>query len=121
MRRFFLICISLAAAICDFDVDDSVFLITSPAHRNASRVAIQALMRDQNLTGLCDNNRVVQLAAVGGVSRWKRNGSLFLLNGDGDLIHEYSPGAVESDVLMCIICALLTFIVAKSKADGAFC
>ena len=55
--------------------------------------------------------RLAQLAAVGGVSRWKReNGTRIVLNNDGAMTHAYSPGAVESDVMLCIICVLLTFI-----------
>ena len=65
--------------------------------------------------------RMAQLAAVGGVSRWKRggeNGTQIVLNDDGAMLHVYSPGAVESDVMLCIICVLLTFIVMmKNKKD----
>jgi hypothetical protein len=53
------------------------------------------------------------LAGVAGMSRWlrdKTDPSLILLTEEGTLIHPYSPGAVESDVMLCIICALLTVI-----------
>jgi hypothetical protein len=88
--------------------------------RNASRHAVLNLMLRQDIPPspsqlrlLSDDAllRLAQLAAVGGVSRWKReNGTKILLDGDGVMMHAYSPGAVESDVMLCIICVLLTFI-----------
>ena len=65
--------------------------------------------------------RLAQLAAVGGVSRWKReNGTRIVLNNDGAMTHVYSPGAVESDVMLCIICVLLTFIAMNIKRADVF-
>jgi hypothetical protein len=101
---------------------ESVFIISDPHHRNISRHAVMNLMLQQDIipsqlrllsdVGLL---RMAQLAAVGGVSRWKReNGTRFFLNKDGVLLHAYSPGAVESDVMLCIICVLLTFIAMMS-------
>jgi hypothetical protein len=92
---------------------DSVFFITSPRHRNVSKTAILSLMKLQNIATPSDYDacRVAQLAAVGGASRWKRNGTRLVLDEGGALTHDYSPGAVESDVMLCIVCVLLTFIV----------
>ena len=52
------------------------------------------------------------LAAVGGISRWNRaeGSNLILLTEDGILTHPNSPGAVENDLMLCIVCALLTVI-----------
>lgn len=88
---------------------------------DASRRELSNLMRRQSvsqrlteLRALSDTDlfRMAQLAAVGGASRWKRDdaSNLILLTKDGQMIHPYSPGAVESDVMMCVICALLTVI-----------
>jgi len=53
------------------------------------------------------------LASVARISRWtrdKNNVAQFLITENGRLLHPYSPGAVESDVMLCIICVLLTVI-----------
>ena len=52
------------------------------------------------------------LAAIGGISRWNRadDSNLILLTEDGILTHPNSPGAVENDLMLCIVCALLTVI-----------
>ena len=67
-----------------------------------------------DLRALSDTDlfRLAQLAAVGGSSRWKRDdaSNLILLTKEGQMTHPYSPGAVESDVMLCVICALLTVI-----------
>jgi hypothetical protein len=107
---------------------ESVFIISDPSHRNVSRHAVLNLMIQQDIVpsqlrllndvGLL---RLAQLAAVGGVSRWKReNGTRIVLNNDGAMTHAYSPGAVESDVMLCIICVLLTFIAMNIKRADVF-
>ena len=107
---------------------ESVFIMSDPSHRNVSRHAVLNLMIQQDIVpsqlrllndvGLL---RLAQLAAVGGVSRWKReNGTRIVLNNDGAMTHAYSPGAVESDVMLCIICVLLTFIAMNIKRADVF-
>ena len=57
--------------------------------------------------------KMAMLASVGGMSRWVRDAAdsaLLTITEEGHLIHPYSPGAVESDVMLCVICALLTVI-----------
>ena len=87
----------------------------------ASRRALSNLMRRQSISldlqqlhALSDVElfRLALLAAVGGASRWKRDeaSNLILLTKDGQMMHPHSPGAVESDVMLCVICALLTVI-----------
>ena len=94
--------------------------VTPVSGHVAARRALSSLMRRQSIPqklqelralGDADLCRLAQLAAVGGVSRWKRtNDELILLTENGQMIHPYSPGAVESDVMLCVICALLTVI-----------
>jgi hypothetical protein len=83
------------------------------------RKSIQDLMIRQNIPQTIAEIRklddvslykLAMLASVGGMSRWGRDGSLLSITEDGHLIHPYSPGAVESDVMLCVICALLTVI-----------
>jgi hypothetical protein len=57
--------------------------------------------------------RVAMIASVAGISTWKRDAatnSLFQLTEQGRLVHPYSPNAVESDVMLCVVCALLVVI-----------
>jgi hypothetical protein len=104
---------------------DSIFAlqsgVTPVSGHVAARRALSNMMRRQSipqeisdLRSLSDADlfRLAQLASIGGVSRWKRNTSndLILLTDNGQMIHPYSPGAVESDVMLCVICALLTVI-----------
>ena len=115
----------------DFDeAMESVFIISDQTHRNVSRHAVLNLMMQQDivpsqLRTLSDAGllRLAQMAAVGGVSRWKRggkNGTKIFLSNDGAMLHAYSPGAVESDVMLCIICVLLTFIAMNIKHADVF-
>jgi len=91
-----------------------------PADKQVCRKSLLDLMARQgiptqiaSLRALSDSDlyRLALLAAVGGMSRWKRDDDNNLLfTEDGHLIHQFSPGAVESDVMLCLICALLTVI-----------
>lgn len=57
--------------------------------------------------------RVAMIASVAGISTWKRDAStdtLFQLTDQGRLVHPYTPNAVESDVMLCVVCALLVVI-----------
>ena len=86
------------------------------------RRSIQDLMTRQNIPQTIADLRklddvslykMAMLASVAGMSRWGRDasdGNLLTITEDGHLIHPYSPGAVESDVMLCVICALLTVI-----------
>ncbi len=132
MRLLFFILV--LAPPCHGDAFDeameSVFILSDQTHRNVSRHAVLNLMLQQDiipsqLRTLSDASllRLAQLAAVGGVSRWKRggeNGSRIFLNNDGAMLHAYSPGTVESDVMLCIICVLLTFIAMNIKHADVF-
>jgi hypothetical protein len=120
---FFTLVLTMAAADEFGAAMETVFALNSgtgpvSAHA-ASRRALSNLMLRQSipftaaeLRALTDTEllRIAQLAAVGGASRWKRNDNLILLGKDGQMAHPYSPGAVESDVMLCVICALLTVI-----------
>jgi len=105
---------------------DQVFSMASQANpvsnNEACRRSIQDLMTRQRIPqNIADIRRLddvmlfqlAMLASVAGISRWGRdpyNSTLLKITDDGRLIHPYSPGAVESDVMLCIICALLTVI-----------
>ena len=55
--------------------------------------------------------RVAMISAVAGISTWKRDAnSLFQLTDHGRLLHPYTPNAVETDVMLCVVCALLVVI-----------
>ena len=57
--------------------------------------------------------QIAMTASVAGVSSWKRDtvsNTLFQLTDQGRLVSPYTPNAVESDVMLCIICALLIVI-----------
>ncbi len=135
MRR--LLFLVLAVGADDFGTAmDAVFTLQSGAGpvsaHAASRRALSNLMRRQaipsaapDLRALPDAElvRMAQLAAVGGASRWKREENLIVLAKDGQMMHPYSPGAVESDVMLCVICALLTVIAINhvvSKSPDSF-
>lgn len=61
---------------------------------------------DERLTQLA------MVAAVGSISSWRRSSEgHFLLDERGALVHMHSAGAVESDIMMCIVCALLAVVV----------
>jgi hypothetical protein len=105
---------------------DHVFSMSSQANpvsnNEACRRSIQDLMTRQHIPQKIADLRnlddvalfqLAMLASVAGISRWGRdpyNTTLLKITDDGRLIHPYSPGAVESDVMLCIICALLTVI-----------
>jgi len=92
----------------------------SPADKQACRKSLLDLMARQgiptqtiSLRALSDADlyRLALLAAIGGASRWRRDDDNNLIfTEDGHLVHPFSPGAVESDVMLCLICALLTVI-----------
>lgn len=69
----------------------------------------------QTLRALSDAElyRLAVLAAIAGLGQWKRdvarNGTL-LIDDRGRLIRELVPDTVQSDVMLCIVCALLTMI-----------
>ena len=71
-----------------------------------------ARLRSTNDTSDAQLLRIALLAGVGCVSRWRRTpeGRLLLDEG-GSLLHPYSPSAVESDVMLCIVCTLLAVVV----------
>jgi hypothetical protein len=57
--------------------------------------------------------QIAMTASVAGISSWKRDSTsntLFQLTEQGRLVSPYTPNAVESDVMLCIICALLIVI-----------
>ena len=96
---------------------------SNPVSNNeVCRRSVQDLMTRQNIPQTIAELRklddislykLAMLASVGGMSRWGRDSAdsnLLTITEDGHLIHPYSPGAVESDVMLCIICALLTVI-----------
>lgn len=105
---------------------DAVFVLASKARsvsgNMACRQSILDLMVRQTIPTNAEAIRTLSntqllslamLASVGGISTWKRDASddyLFQLTDEGRLIHPYSPNAVETDVMLCIICALLIVI-----------
>ena len=105
---------------------DSAFVLASQAapvsNNMACKKSILDLMIRQNIPhespdairSLSDRElyKLAMMAAVAGISRWTRNdnNTLLALTEDGKLIHPYSPGVIESDVMLCVICALLTVI-----------
>jgi hypothetical protein len=105
---------------------DTTFVLQSGSTQVSAHMAcvrsIMDLMVRQNipvtaesLRGLNDTAllRLGMLSAVAGVSTWKRDapmGVLFQLSEDGRLIHPYTPNAVETDVMLCVVCALLVVI-----------
>ena len=134
----FVLLITIAAADEFGAAMETVFALSSGtgpvSEHAASRRALSNLMLRQSipsaaaeLRALTDTEllRMAQLAAVGGASRWKRDegNNLILLGKDGQMAHPYSPGAVESDVMLCVICALLTVIAINhvvSKPSDSF-
>ena len=57
--------------------------------------------------------QVAMLASVASISTWKRdapNNALFQLTEQGRLVSPYTPNAIESDVMLCVICTLLIVI-----------
>jgi hypothetical protein len=91
--------------------------------------AIAALLQRQGIptTALAlrslDDTELLQLAmlaAVGGVSRWARTKAhqqlgakavRLLLDDRGGLVHTLSPGAMQNDVMLCVISALLAVLL----------
>ena len=89
-----------------------------------TRQRIPCLAAD--LRGLSDAGlyRIALLASIGGMSeQWQRDAATdaFLLDESGRMQPAFAPSQVESDVMMCIICALLGVIaiyyVALPSAD----
>lgn len=123
---FFLFFFAAGASAQAFgDAMNAVFALQSGAGPVSAHLAsqrrVEGLMRRQGipqdaaeLRTLPDAQllRLAQLAAVAGVSRWKRDDATnaILLTDGGEMMHPFSPGAVESDVMVCVICALLTVI-----------
>jgi len=79
------------------------------------------LMRRQRIPATADGLRALAdadlvrvglLAAMGGLGQWVRDPSTdsFLVDDDGRLVRALVPTTVENDVMLCIICALLTVI-----------
>jgi hypothetical protein len=66
-------------------------------------------IKNMDLTSLY---KFVILASISGISHWKRNPSSnkIILTDNGYPIHPSSPINVESDIMTCIICALLIVI-----------
>jgi hypothetical protein len=71
-------------------------------------------VRLESLRALPDADlyRIALMSAVGGVGQWKRDEltDALLLDEQGTLLRAFVPNTVESDVMLCIICALLTVI-----------
>ena len=87
----------------------------------ACRRRVLDLMRRQRipaspekLRSLSDTDlmRVGILAAMGGLGQWVRDPGTdaVMVDDDGRLVRALVPTAVENDVMLCIICALLTVI-----------
>ena len=109
-----------------YEALDEIFSMASyanPASNNEACVnSIRDLMKRQEIPLATAELRMLNdvqlhklaiLASVAGISRWTRdkdNVTKFLIAENGHLLHPYSPGAVESDVMLCIICVLLTVI-----------
>lgn len=67
--------------------------------------------------------RIAVVAAIGGMDGgpWKRDedgGRLFLLDENGVLVHSVVPAAMESDVMLCLIIALLAVVVMQALASS---
>ena len=91
---------------------------STPSRMAPARRRFAALMRRQQLPmdaasvrALSDAevSRLLLLAAVGGMdTSWRRNAERrWMVDAHGRLIPAFAPNQVESDVLLCIICALL--------------
>jgi hypothetical protein len=61
------------------------------------------------------------MAAVGGLGQWRRHETtgVLLVDDQGALLRALIPDAVESDVLMCLICALLAVVAMYHVVPGA--
>lgn len=78
--------------------------------RQSIPVRIQAMRHELSDADLY---RLALLAAVSGLGEWKRDtprNNTLLLDARGRLIPALVPSLIESDVLLCVICALLTMI-----------
>ena len=99
---------------------------SAPSHMETARRRFASLLRRQRLPmdaasvrALSDVevSRLLLMAAVGGMdTSWRRSPassaeeetpSKWLIDAHGRLIPAFAPNQVESDVLLCIICALL--------------
>jgi hypothetical protein len=71
-------------------------------------------LRVEDLRALSDMElyRLGILAAISGLGQWRRHETTdaMLIDDQGVLVRSLVPDTVESDVLMCLICALLTVI-----------
>jgi hypothetical protein len=107
------------------DALNAVFTLQSGAGNAADLLLCQKrtmdLMRRQHIPVRIDALRTLSdtdlyrlgiLAAIGGLGQWKRHESTdaLLIDEQGVLIRALVPDTVESDVLLCLICALLTII-----------
>ena len=66
--------------------------------------------------------RLAMLASVAGISTWKRDAatdSFFLLTDQGRLVHPYTPNAVETDVMLSVVCILLVVIAMAHLSPAA--
>lgn len=88
--------------------------------------SIQALMRRQGIPTAAASLRLLSdtellqlgmLAAVGGISRWERtkpaqaSAARLVLDDKGSLVHALSPGAMQNDVMLCVIVSLLSVLL----------
>ena len=108
------------------DAMDSLFILqsgSSPVSANVDCTrSILDLMVRQNIPTTVESLRMLNdtallrlgmLSAVAGISTWKRDvstGTLFQLTTDGHLINPYTPNAIETDVMLSVVCALLVVI-----------
>lgn len=76
-----------------------------------------ASLRELNDTELL---QLGMLAAVGGISRWERTkppqssgaeATRLVLDDNGSLVHVLSPGAMQNDVMLCVIVSLLSVLL----------
>ena len=117
-------------ARCDWaDAMEGTFALQSKglAVSNHSRcvASVRALLQTQGIPAAAaelralNDTALLQLAmeaAVGRVSRWARtspaqasgaHATRLVLNEEGSLVHVLSPGALQNDVMLCVISALL--------------
>ena len=113
---------SLASAL------DSVFALQSQSGNAGDlflcRKRTMDLMRRQRIPIHADAmrrlsdeqlNRIGILAAVAGLGQWKRDEATdkMLIDDHGMLVRAFVPSMVESDVLLCLICALMSVIAVR--------
>lgn len=126
-KRGYLICLLFANAVGEPfpNALDMTFALQSSSlgvsnHEAVMRSVTDLMIRhgiptDARALRNTSDERLLQLAmvaAVGSISNWRRaNEGQFLVDERGALLRMYSPGAVESDIMLCIVCTLLAIVV----------